>query len=211
MGDVYLSIVLGNKDSKNPQAAHGNTGDDSDRHRHHYSKSHTAVTTATSFEEGSRQLCEVCRLPVDNADNAGEVSSSRTHEASFAHQVCLPHSHAPSAIDRKRLGYRYLNSYGWDVDSRLGLGPQGHGIRAPVKAIAKNDTVGLGVGVKRDGTDATKTKTTTATKVVKTQKPKLNSKQMRERAAQEQKRDEKLRQKFYASEEMDKYLDPRHE
>lgn len=194
IGDVYLSIVLGNKDSKNSKAAHGQAADNHQA----YSPSQTGATSS------SGQVCEVCRLPIDNPS---EVSSSKSHEASFAHQVCLPHSHAPSAIDRKRLGYRYLRSYGWDVDSRLGLGPQGHGIRAPLQPGVKNNTVGLGVGDNIDIKDATKT--TAATKVTKSKKETLNSKQVRQRAAQDKKKDEKLKQMFFASEEMDKYLDPR--
>ena len=68
----------------------------------------------------------------------------RQHEASIAHQVCIPHSHPPSHIDRIRPGLKYLSFYGWNADSRLGLGVNGDGIRIPIKTKLKNDNRGLG-------------------------------------------------------------------
>lgn len=84
-------------------------------------------------------VCEVCKLPISRQDDA--VSTlSKPHESSMAHQVCLTHSYPLSHLDRSRQGLKYLSSYGWNPDSRLGLGAwcfrggytsanQGHGKR----------------------------------------------------------------------------------
>ena len=94
-------------------------------------------------------FCEICNLPIDPQPGTASTAIAN-HESTIAHMVCLTHSHPPSHLDRSRQGFKYLSAYGWDPDSRQGLGATGEGIRAPVKAKMKNDTVGLGVKVKRN-------------------------------------------------------------
>ena len=94
-------------------------------------------------------FCEICNFPI-NPQAATASTAIANHESTIAHMVCLAHSHPPSHLDRTRQGFKYLSAYGWDPDSRQGLGVTGEGIRAPVKAKMKNDTVGLGVKVKRN-------------------------------------------------------------
>jgi hypothetical protein len=76
-------------------------------------------------------VCTICNLPI-----------SATHESTLAHQLCLEHSHPPSDLDRTSHGMRYLTSHGWDPDARVGLGANAQGIRYPIKARPKYDTVG---------------------------------------------------------------------
>src|SRR5438045_5191515 len=82
----------------------------------------------------SNTLCEVCNIPLgpENSDNKATGKPTVPdvpHESLLAHQVCLSHSHPPSHLDRSRKGLQYLESYGWDPDSRKGLGREGQGIR----------------------------------------------------------------------------------
>jgi len=117
VADTYLSMVL-------PEDA----------------KPHLPATT----------VCEVCHLPLTSltAEKGAteEVSKTTTsHEGSLAHQLCLPHSHPPSALDRSRMGMAYLSSHGWDPDSRTGLGVEQQGIQFPVKAKVKADNLGVGM------------------------------------------------------------------
>jgi len=153
------------------------------------------------------QLCEVCNLPIDGSSSSSIVSAShegllstsvKVHEASIAHQVCLNHSNPPSHLDRTRHGLRYLAAYGWDPDSRLGLGTPGReGIREPLKQKIKNDTVGLGMKIEARNAGAKR-------KVVKEQK--LNARQVRRRELEMKKKDEKLRELFYRSHNIQRHL-----
>ncbi|KAK8118731.1 uncharacterized protein PG998_003357 [Apiospora kogelbergensis] len=88
-------------------------------------------------------LCELCQLPLGE----GEIAK---HEISIAHQVCLEHSHPPSALDRSRMGLAVLQSQGWDPDARKGLGASQQGVQYPIKAKQKEDTLGIGVEVPKD-------------------------------------------------------------
>ena len=86
-------------------------------------------------------VCETCHLPIDTS------SSTTPHQALFAHQLSLPHSHPPSSLSRTHPGLRILQSQGWDPDSRLGLGATGSGIRFPIKAKEKSDRLGIGASI----------------------------------------------------------------
>jgi hypothetical protein len=144
-------------------------------------------------------LCEICNLPLTSSSSSS--SNSHPHESSIAHQVCLTHSHPPSHLDRTRPGLRYLSSYGWDLDARVGLGAAGReGIREPVKPRTQTDTAGLGTGIDRDGDVVKKVP------VVKAQKKLLNAKQVRKKAEEERRRGERMRKAFHANEEVLKYL-----
>jgi hypothetical protein len=145
-------------------------------------------------------LCPNCHLPLSARDPpaAGDTGSTKSiHESSIAHQVCLTHSHPPSHLDREHVGLKYLSSYGWDPDSRQGLGPKGEGIRAPIKAKIKKDTSGLGIDVRGD-------------RKVQKQKPplvRLNAKQIRQQELEGKKREAKLRDAFYGK-DLEKCLSP---
>ncbi|KAL4983535.1 hypothetical protein BDW68DRAFT_32856 [Aspergillus falconensis] len=138
------------------------------------------------------QTCEVCHLPLSSG-----TAADRPHESSLAHQVCLTHSHPPSHLDRTRHGLRYLESYGWDPDSRLGLGATGReGIREPLKGKLKTDTVGLGAVLPSPASVERK-------QMDKVQK--LNAKQVR-KGHLDAKKGEKLREMFYQDDDVLRYL-----
>ena len=183
LGERYLSITLKNGFSS-------------------ASKPDTVVASiARESQEGETEcrpeedaVCGICKLPISAKADEGAVTPP-PHEASLAHQVCLETSYPPSYLDRNRHGLKYLSSYGWDPDSRLGLGASGTGIRVPIKAKAKHDTVGLGFqvpeGKQRVG------------KAVK----KLDAKGLRKREAEEKKKRERFQQMFYESDDVNRYLD----
>ncbi|KAI1409599.1 hypothetical protein F5Y13DRAFT_169623 [Hypoxylon sp. FL1857] len=167
ISDLYLSIVL----PKEKEAGQ-------------------AITTTTP------QICEICQLPLDDASESSEnaKAGSRPHEASIAHQVCLTHSHPPSALDRSRMGLNVLQSQGWDPDSRKGLGAEQQGMQYPIKVKQKNDTLGIGVQVPKN-------------LPVKKEKPKTyDAKKIRKMALEDKKRHERLRRQFYGNSDVEKYL-----
>ena len=115
-----------------------------------------STDTVEPPKESAQTYCDVCNLPISDPQSQSQQeptsTSTRPHEASLAHQVCLKHSHPPSHLDRTRAGMRYLSTYGWNPDSRLGLGAPGReGIREPLKGRIKHDTAGLGSGLDKDG------------------------------------------------------------
>ena len=172
--DRYLAIALSKKppnetSSANPTAA--SPGDDPSKTRD------VAQTNA---------VCAVCHRAITATE------SIAPHESSLAHQVCLPHSHPPSSLDRRRKGLAVLSSQGWDPDSRLGLGATGEGRLQPVKAVKKLDKAGVGArlapakAVERPGT--------------------LHAGKVREREVEGKRKAEALRNAFYCSEEVERYL-----
>ncbi|GAB1207515.1 hypothetical protein APSETT445_006235 [Aspergillus pseudonomiae] len=151
--------------------------------------------------------CDVCNLPIDGDESAhgAVMAGDRPHEASLAHQVCLSHSHPPSHLDRTRQGLRYLAAYGWDPDSRLGLGVSGReGIREPLKGRLKVDTVGLGADGDDEAKEGGKGKSRVVERPAKVQK--LNAKEVRKGYLDARKRGEKLREQFFQSDDVLKYL-----
>ncbi|KAL4875969.1 hypothetical protein BJY04DRAFT_200659 [Aspergillus karnatakaensis] len=142
----------------------------------------------------STSTCEICNLPL--ITSSSQSQSDKQHESSLAHQVCLTHSHPPSHLDRTRHGLRYLESYGWNPDSRLGLGATGReGIRDPIKPKLKSDTVGLGAVLPP-----------VKEKKKKEKVQKLNAKQVRKGHFEARRRGEKLQELFHRDEEVLKYL-----
>ncbi|KAL6238097.1 hypothetical protein BDW75DRAFT_237785 [Aspergillus navahoensis] len=140
------------------------------------------------------QTCEVCHLPLSTSG----IAADKPHESSLAHQVCLTHSYPPSHLDRTRHGLRYLESYGWDPDSRLGLGATGReGIREPLKGKLKADTVGLGAVLPSPAS---------VEKKKKGKVQKLNAKQVRKGHLDAKKKGEKLREMFYQDDDVLRYL-----
>ncbi|KAF4629951.1 hypothetical protein G7Y89_g8188 [Cudoniella acicularis] len=159
------------------------------------------------------QVCEICSLPLsslpahnpttvplngsDNIDpfNTRPPLEVRPHEASLAHQVCLQHSHPPSHLDRKRKGLTILSNYGFDPDAQQGLGPSGQGIQYPIKAKPKDDKLGIGVVLPKEG-DRRKKK-----------KPeKLDAGQVKRMHEKDKRKTERLREIFYQNEDVDRYL-----
>lgn len=187
-GDRYLAIVLGKnggmEDGKEPQSEEAQHGQENSK---------------TDAKRPSGQaVCEICNLPIvsDTIGLGGlETINIKAHVSSLAHQVCLEHSHPPSHLDRNRQGLKYLSNYGWDPDSWQGLGATGTGIRIPVKAKPKNDTLGLGV-----------LGPASSNKVSKPPLKKLDAKKTREAEVKGRKDRKKLRNMFYQSDEVDKYL-----
>ncbi|KIW33361.1 uncharacterized protein PV07_00218 [Cladophialophora immunda] len=179
-GSRYLAIVL-------PQGAQGADSDIAE------------AKDQDSDASKPQALCAICNQPISSTD-----ALSINHETSIAHQVCLTHSYPPSNLDRDRVGLRYLSSYGWDPDSRRGLGAREEGIRVPIKTKEKNDTVGLRETVDEDEMNVVKKKHNPKNedKIVK-----LNAKQVRILDDEAKKRAEKLRQLFYGP-DLEKYLGP---
>ncbi|KAJ9643704.1 uncharacterized protein PV06_09113 [Exophiala oligosperma] len=139
--------------------------------------------------------CKVCNNPIMSTDQ---------HESTLAHQLCLTHINPPSHLDRSRVGVKYLESYGWDPDSRLGIGARNEGIRVPIKAKEKHDTEGLREQRHEDD-GATSQKRPTARKENKVVR--LDAKKVRLQAEEAKKRAERLRKSFYGP-DLENYLGP---
>ncbi|KAI1386442.1 uncharacterized protein F4822DRAFT_410084 [Hypoxylon trugodes] len=171
ISDLYLSIVLP-KEKENGQ---------------------------TTQAEGSTppQICEICQLPLDESPESSEMAkaNSRPHEASIAHQVCIAHSHPPSALDRSRMGLNVLQSQGWEPDSRKGLGAENQGMQYPIKVKPKNDTLGIGVEIPKNLPVKKKEKVQT-----------YDAGKIRKMALEDKKRHERLRRQFYGNPDVEKYL-----
>lgn len=202
IGSKYLSIVLSSSSSSAEPYPRSSNGNDSEATTSH------GQTTPTI-------TCDICNLPLAapataDTDTDTDTSSRDTtvtvpahpHESSLAHQVCLPHSHPPSAIDRRRTGYKYLSSYGWDPDSQRGLGPTGQGIQFPLKTRAKNDTVGLGVKLPADAEGGGRV----GKNKKKNTEAKLNVKQIRKEEEEKRRKGERLGEMFYRAEDVQRYL-----
>ncbi|EAA33166.2 hypothetical protein GE21DRAFT_5882 [Neurospora crassa] len=154
---LYLDMVLANKDkNKNNEKQNGNQSTVTDittttTFTTTTTTSDTIQTTTMPTEQPpivlpQQEICQICSLPY-----APNPESKAIHEQSFAHQSRLPHSHPPSALDRSRMGLKHLTSHGWDPDSRQGLGSAAQGIQFPIKGKKKDDHLGLGVEVPKNG------------------------------------------------------------
>ena len=207
ISDLYLSVVLP-KDTMS-------TTDTSSKSEQCVDSENISNSPPNKFESDPQPVvCEICNLPLSSipssvasvTDESSRViedsllakcpkSKSRPHEASLAHQVCLSHSHPPSHLDRNRKGLVYLASYGWDPDSRLGLGASGQGIQFPIKAKAKDDKMGIGVVLPQESERRKKEKPV-----------KLDAGKVRKLQEKDKRKAEKLRDMFYRSEDVDLYL-----
>jgi len=184
-GDRYLSIVMpvASSDHDHPHFK-GDTNE--------AGNSHTLSTTGTP-------LCQICNVPIPPSSTES-IYSVTPHEASIAHQVCLKHSHPPSHLERSRSGLRYLSAYGWDPDSRLGLGASGQGIRIPIKPKVKPNTVGLGADVPQRHSDDSRS--------VSKARVKLDATKIRKEDAEARQKRDSLQELFYGNEDVEKYLGP---
>lgn len=172
VGERYLSIVLPKSASQTPEPAED------------------GVAAAKAETGNEPEICDVCKQVIDRSSD--EVATD-VHETSIAHQVCLEHSHPPSHLDRDHVGVRYLTGYGWNPDSRKGLGANQEGIRIPIKAKEKKDTVGLRETVDEDDISLKKRKP-----AKREEKPlRLDAGAVRKQDIEAKKRAERLRSSFY--------------
>ena len=176
-GDRYLHIVLKNSA---PMEAHISSSSGMSDHE-----------KSTEAEKGT--YCETCNLPTDARGFATSIASME-HESTIAHMVYVTHSHPPSHLDRSRQGLKYLSAYGWDPDSRQGLGATGKGIIAPIRAKVKNDTVGLGLKIRWN------------TKLSGTKVERLDAKQVRKKDMEDRRKRERLQEIFYRNDDVESYL-----
>ena len=149
--------------------------------------SHDSHSSALRTEQ---PLCPICHLPLSLPPSENLM---KTHECLLAHQLSLPHSHPPSHLPRSNKGLQYLSSYGWDPDSRQGLGTDGKGIRVPIKPNIKADTVGLGVRVNKNRGKEPRPAMLDAGKVRKLEK-------------NDKKQKEKLQREFWGRDDIEKHL-----
>ncbi|KAM0274740.1 hypothetical protein ACHAPA_000844 [Fusarium lateritium] len=144
--------------------------------------------SSTEEPAEAEQICPECKLPI--------TSTSQLHEASFAHQVSLKHSHPPSALDRSRMGLRALQSQGWDPDAQQGLGREGEGMRYPIKVKLKEDTLGVGATIPKE-----------IQQKKKEEKPKqLNRRELKQLKAKERQRHERFMSAMYGRVDVESYL-----
>jgi hypothetical protein len=181
--DRYLSIVF----NKPALAERSSSAPPLDGEVAEASTTDNAEPKDAQDDEPNR-TCDICGRLVTSADTAV------AHESNIAHQICLKHSHPPSHLDRRRQGLAVLESQGWDPDSRRGLGVKGQGILHPIKAKENPEKAGIGMKL-----DDLKRKAVEKPVRLDAGKVRLLEKDGKRRAA-------KLRDAFYRSEEMEKYL-----
>ena len=181
IGERYMSIVLQDGSEENSRTSKIPSG--------------SALNTRRQHSIYKAPICEICHAEIQDVE--ASAPGTKSHEASIAHQYCLSHSHPPSHFDRNRKGLKYLSSYGWDPDSRTGLGAAGNGILAPIKVKIKNDTVGL--GIERIGKSE-------QDRYVANKVQKLDAKRVRQQEQEKRKRGERLRDIFYRDVDIDNYL-----
>jgi hypothetical protein len=191
--DRYLAIVLGQSNtaeraasipaptSEEREAAASKRIKESDA----ASEDPVSVDTSSTAET-SGLYCEVCSCRL--AAN----TSKAAHERSIAHQISHQHSHPPSHVDRSRKGLAVLRDHGWDPDSRLGLGAKGEGILQPIKAVENPHRAGVGARL--------------APAQAKAKPVKLDAGKVRLMEQEGKKKAEKLRNSFYMSDDVQKYL-----
>ncbi|KAK5121752.1 hypothetical protein LTR85_004627 [Meristemomyces frigidus] len=190
--DRYLSIVLKKPKAEVLRPYPAPPPDDSQAHqpRRQCGNQDDAAASAQQHvaKEGATSVtaCAICQKPVSGSDAA-------PHETSITHQICLQHSHPPSHVDRTRKGLNVLEGQGWDPDSRLGLGAEGsEGRLYPVRAIENPQRAGLGARFD---------------KVKPVEKPvRLDAGKVRLVEQKGKRKAEQLRNAFYRSEEVEKYL-----
>lgn len=173
VADIYLSLVLSEDAARSKSAP----------------PTSSSITEGISSSSPPNETCPVCKLPLQ--------AESGTHAQSFAHQVCLPHSQPPSALDRTRMGLTYLSAYGWDPDARKGLGAAQQGIQFPVKAKVKDDKLGIGIRVPRG---------LPPPPPPRKKEQLLDAKKVRKMALEERKRAAEIRRELFGDGKLEKYL-----
>lgn len=140
-------------------------------------------------------LCGICGQPAKEVD-------PRIHYLSPAHQAALPRTPTPSGLDRTRMGLKYMEKYGYDLDARLGLGAEGEGMLYPLVPKEKRDKLGLGINKK----DHEKKKVLGGASAADVKAGKLDAGKIKKLALVEKKKHEKLQRMFYGNDEVEKYL-----
>lgn len=193
--DRYLAIVLGQSNTAERSVSAPATGSGSDMSEAAASKriedsdtasENTASGDAMPTAEGSDLYCDVCSCRI--AAN----TSKAAHERGIAHQISLQHSYPPSHVDRSRKGLAVLQDHGWDPDGRLGLGAKGEGILQPIKAVDNPHKAGVGARL--------------APVRAKEKPVKLDAGKVRLMEQEGKKKAERLRNSFYMSDDVQKYL-----
>jgi hypothetical protein len=191
--DRYLAIVLGQSNtaeraasapsptSEKPTAAAFEKPRESDT-----TSEDTVSESIVPTAETSDLHCDVC-----NCRLAANTSKA-AHERSIAHQISHQHSHPPSHLDSSRKGLAVLRDHGWDPDSRLGLGAKGEGILQPIKAMDNPHRAGVGAKL--------------APVQAKEKSAKLDAGKVRLMEQEGKKKAERLRNSFYRSDDLQKYL-----
>ena len=148
--------------------------------------------------------CPICNLPLNPSPSTSQSQSPSPskgieppapHEYSFAHQLCLPHSHPPSSLNRTRKGLSILASHGWDPDARLGLGADQQGTPYPVKAKVKDNKLGIGLHIPKGAAAPPKKK-----------EQLLDARKVRKMGRDEVRRGERVRQELFGDGRLEKYL-----
>jgi hypothetical protein len=139
--------------------------------------------------------CGICSEPV-------KENNQRTHYLSPAHQAALPRAPIPSAIDRTRMGLKYMAKHGYDVDARVGLGAAGQGMLFPIMPKEKRDNFGLGI----DKKEHVKRRALGGASRTDVKEGKLDAGKVRKLAQVEKRRHDKLQKLFYGNDEVEKYL-----
>lgn len=185
--DRYLEIVLGKSSTAGtPSATEPETRDTSDHGSRKDTETDRDDVKVSPLASAEDAICDICNRPI------ASHQSGSSHESTIAHQLSLPHSHPPSDIDRRRKGFAVLNTQGWDPDSRLGLGAEGEGMRQPIKPVENPDRAGLGAKF--------------APAKVKEKPVKLDAGKIRMIEKEGKKKADKLRNDFYARDDVLKYL-----
>jgi len=135
----------------------------------------------------STTICPTCNQPID-------LNDPILHSTTLHHQLSLPHSHPPSALNRTSMGYTYLSSYGFDVDARLGLGASGSGRLHPVRASNRADKDKLGIGATKEE------------KAERIRREGLDAGGVKKAEEGKKKREQRMRDLVYGSDEVNKYL-----
>lgn len=97
------------------------------------------LSSNTESPVASLPVCEVCQVPIHDADR---------HHLNASHLSALSNPQSPVSplsIDPESAGYRYLVKHGWSPFDAKGLGAAGReGSRIPVRVEVKNNTYGVG-------------------------------------------------------------------
>lgn len=147
-------------------------------------------------EPNAYPLCGICGEAVKETDH-------RIHFISPAHQAALPRAPTPSAIDRTRMGLKYMQNYGWDVDARIGLGARGEGMLFPLVPKEKRDKLGLGVD---KNAEERRKGLLRGRGVAKPGEIRLDAGKIQKLAKVEKRKHDKLQRMFYGNDEVEKYL-----
>ena len=189
--DRYLAIVLGQSNTaeraasaptlEKPEAAAFKKLQESDT-----TSEDTVSEEIVPAAETNDLYCDVCSCRLE------ANTSKAAHERSIAHQISHQHSYPPSHLDRSRKGLAVLRDHGLDPDSRLGLGAKGEGILQPIKAMDNPHRAGVGAKL--------------APVQAKEKSVKLDAGKVRLMEQEGKKKAERLRNSFYMSDDVQKYL-----